>query len=82
MWESPGESGQGLARFLMFIHGLWKIAGNDGRFLSGLEGDFYCACSRPCAISGQTERADVCRPARVFSVGNPAAATRMGEVSG
>ena len=46
MWEILGESGQGLVRFLMFIHGLWKVANNDGRFLSGVESDFHCAIGR------------------------------------
>ena len=46
MWESLGESGQGLARFLMFILGLRKITGNDVCFLFGVENDFHCAGGR------------------------------------
>jgi hypothetical protein len=70
MRESPGYSGQGLARPLMFISGLWKIARNDGRFLTGVESDIHNAGDCQRAVSRHTEGADIRRPARVFSVGN------------
>jgi hypothetical protein len=66
----------------MFIHGLWKIAGNDGRFLTGVEIVFHNASGRHWAVRGQMEGADMRRPTRVFLVGNPTAASRMGEVGG
>ena len=66
----------------MFIHWLWKIVDNDGRFRTGVEIDFHGAGGRQWAICWQTEGADMHRPARVFSVGNPSVASRVGEVIG
>ncbi len=71
-----------MAHPLMFIHELWKIIGNDGRFLTEVESDFHGTSGRQWAVCGQTESADMRRPTRVFSVGNPTAASRMGEVIG
>ena len=66
----------------MLIHWLWKIASNDGRFRTRVESDFYGACGRQWAVCGQTEGAGMRRQTRVFSVGNPTAASRMGEMIG
>jgi len=82
MWKSPGQSGQDRSRPLMFIHELWKIDGNDGRFLTGVESDLHNAGGRHLAVSGQPEGADMHRPSHVFYVRNPAAAYRLGRVSG
>ena len=64
----------------MFMHWLWKIDGNDGRFRTGVESDFHGASGRQCAVRGQPEGADMRHPPRVFLVGNPTAASRIGEV--
>ena len=82
MCESPGYSGQGLARPLMFIHWLWKIPGNDGHFRTGVESDFHGADGHQWAVCGHTKGADMRRPTRVFSVDNPTTASRMSAVIG
>ena len=64
----------------MFIHWLWKIARNNGGFRTGVESDFHGVVGHQLAVYGQTEGAYMSRPARVFSVGKTAAASRMGEV--
>jgi len=69
-----------MASPLMFIHWLWKIANNDNRFRIGVESDLHGAGGRQWAICRQTEGADMRRPTSVFSVGNPTADSRMGEV--
>ena len=66
----------------MFVHRLWKIAGNDGCFRTGVESYFHGVGGCQWAVRGQTERAGMRRLIRVFSVGNPIAASRMGEVIG
>jgi len=66
----------------MFILGLWKIDGDDGRLLTGVESDFNSAGGRQWAVNKQPEGVDVRRPSSVFYVRNPTAAPRVGEVSG
>ena len=66
----------------MFILGLWKIVGNDGRSLTGVESDFHNAGGRMWAVSRHPEGADVRRLSHEFSVRNPTAVSRMGEVGG
>jgi len=45
-----------------------------------METDFHFAGGRLWAAVGQTEGADMCRPTRVFSVGNPTTASRVVEL--
>jgi len=71
-----------MSRSLMFIHGLWKIAGNAGRFLTEVKRNFYNVGGRHWAVGEQPEGTDIRRPSRVFYVRSPLAASRMGEVSG
>ena len=71
-----------MAHPLICIHGLWKITYNDGHFLAGMESDSHSACGRRWVVSVHTEGADMIRPSRVFSVGYPTTASRMGEVGG
>ena len=66
----------------MFILGMWEIADNDCRLLTGMESDFHSAGNRPWTFIRQPEVAGVRRPSRVFSVCDLAVAPEMGEVSG
>jgi len=54
MRESLWEEDSGLACLLMFIHGLCKVAPNDGRFLTGVKSDFHSASGLMWAVRGQT----------------------------
>ena len=47
-----------------------------------MESDFHGVGGRQSAVCGQTEGADMRRPVRVFYVGNPTNASRVGEVIG
>ena len=64
----------------MFFHLLRKIASNDDRFLTRVESDVHGACGRQWVVCRQTKGADMCRLVCTFSVGDPIAASRVGEV--
>jgi len=59
-----------------------NVAANDSRFRNEVESDFHGAGGRQWAVYGHTEGADLCRPVRIFYVGNPTVASRMGEAIG
>ena len=64
----------------MFFHWLRKIVDNDGRLRAVVESNFHGAQDRQKAVSGQSEGANMYHPVCIFYVGNPTAASQMGEV--